>query len=247
MTTEKKVTIVTGASKGIGAGIAKALAAESYTVVVNYASSKTDADRVVGEIERAGGKALAIYADVSKQAEVKTLFSETLKAFGHLNVLINNAGVYAPSPLEAITEEHFHWMFNVNVLGVIFATQEAVKAFGDEGGSIVNIGSAVTRMPYPGFSIYSATKAALESLTKVWAHELGKENIRINAILPGMVDTEGTRALGRPGSEAEQIGIARTPLGRTGYPEDIAPLAVFLASDKASWITGEVIAASGGL
>jgi len=138
-------------------------------------------------------------------------------------------------------------MFNVNVLGVTFATQEAVKAFGDEGGSIVNIGSAVTRMPYPGFSIYSATKAALESLTKVWAHELGKKHIRINAILPGMVDTEGTRALGRPGSEAEQIGIARTPLGRTGYPEDIAPLAVFLASDKALWITGEVIAASGGL
>ena len=164
MATEKKVAIVTGASKGIGAGIAKALAAEGYVVVVNYASSKTDADKVVGEIERAGGKALAIHADVSKQAEIKQLFSETLKAFGYLNVLINNAAVYGPSPLDAITEEHFHWMFNVNVLGLTFATQEAVKAFGDKGGSIVKVGSTVTRIPSPGFSIYSATKAAVESL-----------------------------------------------------------------------------------
>jgi 3-oxoacyl-[acyl-carrier protein] reductase len=246
MATEKKVAIVTGASKGIGAGIAKALAAEGYVVVVNYASSKTDADKVVGEIERAGGKALAIHADVSKQAEIKQLFSETLKAFGYLNVLINNAAVYGPSPLDAITEEHFHWMFNVNVLGLTFATQEAVKAFGDNGGSIVNVGSTVTRIPSPGFSIYSATKAAVESLTKDWAHELGKKNIRVNALLPGMVDTEGARTLGRPGSEAEKLTIARTPLGRTGYPEDIAPLAVFLASDKSLWITGELIAASGG-
>jgi 3-oxoacyl-[acyl-carrier protein] reductase len=225
---------------------AKALAAEGYVVVVNYASSKTDADKVVGEIERAGGKALAIHADVSKQAEVKQLFSETLKAFGYLNVLINNAAVYGPSPLDAITEEHFHWIFNVNVLGLTFATQEAVKAFGDKGGSIVNVGSTVTRIPSPGFSIYSATKAALESLTKDWAHELGKKNIRVNALLPGMVDTEGTRTLGRIGSEAEKLTIARTRLGRTGYPEDIAPLAVFLASDKSLWITGELIAASGG-
>src|SRR5579872_1143993 len=171
MTTEKKVAIVTGASKGIGAGIAKALAAESYAVVVNYASSKTDADRVVGEIERAGGKAHAIHADVSKQAEVRKLFSETLKAFGHLDVLINNAGVFGPSPLDAITEEQFHWMFNVNVLGLVFTTQEAAKAFGDKGGSIVNIGSAITHIPTPGFSIYGATKAAVEALTKVWAHE----------------------------------------------------------------------------
>lgn len=241
-----KVVIVTGASKGIGAGIAKGLAAAGYSVVVNYASSRADADKVVSEIERAGGKALAIQGNVSKKEDVKRLFAETHRAFGRLDTLINNAGVYGVSPLADITDEHFHWMFNTNVLGIILATQEAVKAFGDKGGSIVNIASTVTRSPSPGMTVYSASKAAVESLTKDFAHELGPKNIRINALLPGLVVTEGATTLGVIGSDAEKAIVARTPLGRAGLPADMAPLAVFLASDASAWITGELIAASGG-
>src|SRR5437879_256126 len=238
---QNKVAIVTGASKGIGASIAKHLAAEGAAVVVNYASSKEGADRVVAEIAGNGGKAIAVQANVAKQADIERLFSETKKAFRRLDILVNNAGVYHFSPLEAVTEEHFHKQFDLNVLGLILASQEAAKHFGSAGGSIINISSLVSSMPVPNGSVYSATKAAVDAVTKSLAKELGGRNIRVNSINPGMVVTEGVQAAGFLESDLRKEVEARTPLGRIGQPQDIAPAAVFLASTDAAWITGETL------
>jgi 3-oxoacyl-[acyl-carrier protein] reductase len=242
-----KVAIVTGASKGIGAGIAKELAAAGAAVVVNYASSKDGADRVAKEITSKGGKAIAVKADVSKAAEVKRLFEETQKAFGALDILVNNAGVYEFRPLEAVTEEEFHREFNTNVLGLILATREAVKYFGPQGGSVINIGSVASTLTPPNSVVYTATKGAVDAVTRVLAKELGPRKIRVNSINPGGVDTEGTRNGGIVGSDFEKQTVAQTPLGRFGQPEDVAPVAVFLASQASGWLTGEVLVASGGL
>ncbi len=242
-----KVAVVTGAAKGIGAGIAKALAAEGAAVVVNYAASKDGAERVVGEIVAAGGKAVAIQADVSKSDDIVRLFAETKQAFGTLDVLVNNAGVYQMAPLEQVSAAEFHRQFDTNVLGVLLASQEALKHFGPAGGSIINIGSVVTRLGMPGSSIYTGTKAAVEAITQVLAKELAARHIRVNAINPGMVETEGTHAAGFVGNEIETQVVSTTPLGRLGQPGDIAPVAVFLASDDARWITGESLIVSGGL
>jgi 3-oxoacyl-[acyl-carrier protein] reductase len=241
-----KVAVVTGASKGIGAGIAKALGSAGAAVVVNYASSREGADRVVAEITGKGGKALAVQGDVSKAADVQRLFKETKKAFGGLDVLVNNAGVYQFQPLEAATEAEFHREFNTNVLGLILATQEAVKHFGPEGGSVINIGS-VASDDTPAMSVvYSATKGAVDAITGVLAKELGPRKIRVNSINPGGVETEGTQTGGIVGSDFAKQLVARTALGRFGQPEDIAPVAVFLASPDSGWLTGEIIRASGG-
>ena len=242
-----KVAVVTGASKGIGAGIARGLGAAGAAVVVNYASSREGADRVVAEITKSGGKAVAVQADVSKAADVRRLFAETKKAFGSLDVLVNNAGVYQFAPLEAVTEEEFHRQFNTNVLGLLLTTQEAVKHFGAEGGSVINIGSVATDLRLPTTAVYTATKGAVTSITEVLARELGPRKIRVNAINPGGVETEGTHAAGVIGSDFERQLIAQTPLGRGGQPEDIAPIAVFLASADSGWLTGEIVSASGGL
>ena len=242
-----KVAIVTGASKGIGAGIAKGLAAEGAAVVVNYASSKEGADRVVAEIVGKGGKAIAVQGDVSKVSDVKRLFAETKKAFGRLDVLVNNAGIYQFAALGEITEEQFHRQFNTNVLGLILATQEAEKLFGSEGGSIINIGSTASRLTPPTTAVYSATKGAVDAVTHVLAKELGPKKIRVNSINPGMVETEGTHAMGFIGSDFQKQLEAQTPLGGIARPEDIAPIAVFLASQDSGWLTGETILASGGL
>jgi 3-oxoacyl-[acyl-carrier protein] reductase len=242
-----KVAIVTGASKGIGAGIAKELSAAGAAVVVNYASSKEGADRVVKEITGKGGKAIAIQGDVSKAADVKRLFAETKKAFGSLDILVNNAGVYSFFPLEAVTEEQFHRHFNTNVLGLMLATREAVEYFGPEGGSVINIGSVASTMTPPNSVVYTATKGAVDAVTRVLAKELGPRKIRVNSINPGGVDTEGTRTGGIVGSDFEKQAVAQTPLGRFGQPEDVAPVAVFLASQASGWLTGEVLTASGGL
>jgi len=242
-----KVAIVTGASKGIGAGIAKELAAAGAEVVVNYASSKDGADRVVKEITGNGGRAIAVKGDVSKAAEVKRLFEETQKAFGALDILVNNAGVYEFRPLEAVTEEEFHREFNTNVLGLILATREAVKYFGPQGGSVINIGSVASTLTPPNSVVYTATKGAVDAVTRVLAKELGPRKIRVNSINPGGVDTEGTRNGGIVGSDFEKQTVAQTPLGRFGQPEDVAPVAVFLASQASGWLTGEVLVASGGL
>ncbi len=242
-----KVAVVTGASKGIGASIAKHLAAEGAAVVVNYASSKEGAERVVAEIAAAGGTAHAVQANVAKQAEVERLFAETKKAFGRLDILVNNAGIYEFSPLEAVTEEHFHRQFDLNVLGLIFASREGAKLFGREGGSIVNISSLAGAAPVANGSVYSATKAAVDAVTKSLAKELGPRNIRVNAINPGMVVTEGVVAAGIAESDFRKQMEAQTPLGRVGQPEDIAPAAVFLASPDAGWITGETLVIAGGL
>ena len=242
-----KVAVVTGASKGIGAGIAKALAAAGAKVVVNYASSKEGADRVVAEITGNGGKALAVQADVSKAADVHRLFAVTREAFGPVDVLVNNAGVYQFEPLETVTEREFHREFDTNVLGVILATREAVKYFGAEGGSVINIGSVVSEKAAPQSVVYTATKHAVDGITRVLAVELGARKIRVNSINPGGVETEGTHRAGIVGSEFATQLVAQTPLGRLGQPGDIAPVAVFLASADSAWMTGEILVASGGL
>ena len=244
---EGKVAIVTGASKGIGAAIAKSLAAEGAAVVVNYSASQEGADRVVAEITGLGGKAIAVQADLSKEPEIRRLFAETKKAFGRLDVLVNNAGIYEFLPVEAVTEGHFHKHFDLNVLGLLLASREAAKLFGPEGGSIINISSIASTITAPNSSVYSATKAAVDAVTKSLAKELGPRHIRVNAINPGMVETEGYRASGMPESEFRSQLLARTPLGRVGRPEDIAPVAVFFASPDAAWITGETLAVGGGL
>jgi 3-oxoacyl-[acyl-carrier protein] reductase len=241
-----KVAIVTGASKGIGAAIAKGLAAAGAAVVVNYASSREGADRVVAEITGAGGKAIAVEADVSKAGEVKRLFDATKKAFGGLDVLVNNAGVYRFAPLEEVTEDEFHREFNINVLGVLLASREAMKHFGAGGGSVVNISSIASKSPVPTAVVYSATKGAVDTITRVLAKELGPKKIRVNAILPGGVETEGLHSMGVIGSDFEKEMVARTPLGRLGQPDDIASVAVFLASAASGWMTGETIAVGGG-
>lgn len=242
-----KVAIVTGASKGIGAGIAKGLAAAGAAVVVNYASSKEGAERVVAEIVEAGGKAIAVQGDVAKASDVQRIFAETKKAFGRLDVLVNNAGVYQFAALNEITEEQFHRQFNVNVLGLILATQEAVKHFGDGGGSIINIGSNASQLTPPATAVYTATKGSVDAITRVLAKELGPNQIRVNSINPGMVETEGVHASGIIGSDFQKQFEAQTPLGRIAQPADIAPIAVFLASQDSGWLTGETVLASGGL
>ena len=241
-----KVAIVTGASKGIGAGIAKGLGAAGAAVVVNYASSKAGADKVVAEITGKGGKAIAVQGDVSKAADVKRLFAETKRAFGAPDVLVNNAGIYAFDPLEAVTEDEFHREFNTNVLGPILTIQEALKHFGPDGGSVINISSVASTSAPPNSVVYSATKGAVDSISRVLGKELGARNIRVNTIAPGGVETEGVHSAGIIGSDFEKQIVAGTPLGRLGQPEDIAKVAVFLASDNSRWLTGERIAASGG-
>jgi 3-oxoacyl-[acyl-carrier protein] reductase len=242
-----KVAVVTGASKGIGAGIAKGMAAEGASVVVNYSSSKEGADRVVQEITREGGKAIAVQGDMSKSADVKRLFTEAKKAFGSVNILVNNAGVYQFDPLENVTEEEFHREFNTNVLGPILTTQESVKQFGPEGGSIINISSVASSNPPAMGLVYAATKSAVDSLARSLAMELGPRKIRVNTIAPGGVETEGVHQAGIIGSDFEKQMVSNTPLGRLGQPEDIARVAVFLASDDSEWVTGERLTVSGGL
>jgi 3-oxoacyl-[acyl-carrier protein] reductase len=244
---KNKVAVVTGASKGIGAGIAKALAEEGAAVVVNYASSKEGAERVVSEIARKGGKAIAVQGDIAKASDVQHIFAEAKKAFGRIDVLVNNAGVYEFAPLEEITEEHFHRHFNTNVLGLILASKEAAKYFSDEGGNIINIGSTASQLTPPATTVYTATKGAVDAVTRVLAKELGPKKIRVNSINPGIVETEGVHAAGVIGSDFQKQYEAQTPLGRIAQPDDIAPIAVFLASTDSGWLTGETVLASGGL
>ncbi|RBQ11468.1 SDR family NAD(P)-dependent oxidoreductase [Pedobacter miscanthi] len=245
---ENKVAVVTGASKGIGASIAKHFAAAGAKVVVNYASSKEGADRVVKEITENGGLAIAVQADISDEADVIRLFQETDKAFGALDILVNNAVYQGYLPIEQVSADAFHKHFNVNVLGPILTIQASLKAFGNKGGNVINISSGASKYPLPGASLYSATKAALDAITIALSKELGAKNIRINSILPGATDTEGANSAGvTPGSEYEKMFVSKTPLGRRGLPEDIAKAAVFLASDDAAWITGEQIGVSGGM
>jgi len=242
-----KVALVTGASKGIGAGIARSLAAEGAAVAVNYASSKEGADRVVDEIIKRSGRAIALQGDVTRVGEIERMFAEIHRVWGQLDILVNNAGVYRFAPLEEITENHFHEHFNVNVLGLILATREGVKYFGSRGGSVINIGSGASRVTPPNTCVYTATKGAVDAVTGVLAKELGPRKIRVNSINPGFVETEGTHAGGFIGSDLIQGLIAQTPLGRGGQPDDIGPIAVFLASDDSRWLTGECLLASGGL
>jgi len=241
-----KVAVVTGASKGIGAGIARALGAAGASVVVNYAGDKAGAEKAVADIKAKGGKAIAVQGDVSKSADVKRLFDETKQAFGKLDVLVNNAGVFKFTPIEQADEADFQRHFKINVWGVIQATREALPLFGPEGGSVINISSIVSRMGIPGSSIYAGTKGAVDTITQVLASELGPRKIRVNSINPGMVESEGTHAAGFIGSDFQKDIEAKTPLGRIGQPEDIGKVAVFLASDEAGWLTGERISASGG-
>jgi 3-oxoacyl-[acyl-carrier protein] reductase len=242
-----KVALVTGASKGIGAGIARSLAAEGAAVAVNYASSKEGADRVVDEITKRNGRAIAIHGDVASHGDIERLFAGTHRAFGQLDILVNNAGIYRFAPLEEITEEHFHQHFNINVLGLILATREAVKYFGSGGGSVINIGSTASRVTPANSCVYTATKGAVDAVTGVLAKELGPRKIRVNSINPGYVETEGTHTGGFVGSDLVQGFIAQTPLGRGGQPDDIGAIAAFLASEDARWLTGECLLASGGL
>ncbi|HLH12087.1 MAG TPA: glucose 1-dehydrogenase [Methylovirgula sp.] len=242
-----KVAIVTGASKGIGAAIAKHLAAAGASVVVNYASSHVDADKVVAEIAAKGGKAIAVQGDVAKSADIKRIFEKTKANYGRLDILVNNAGVYSFMPLEYVTEAEFHREFDINVLGMILMIQEAVKHFGPQGGSVINLTSVVSANALPNSVIYSATKAAIDSLTRVLGAELGAKKIRVNAIAPGLTATEGVAAMGETAKQFEAAIIPQTPLGRIGEADDIARVAVFLASDQSAWITGERIVASGGL
>jgi 3-oxoacyl-[acyl-carrier protein] reductase len=240
-----KVAVVTGASKGIGASIAEHLAAEGASVVVNYSSSKAGADAVVKRVAQKGGKAIALQADVSKPAEIERLFAETKKAFGKLDILVNNAGIYEFAPLGTVTPEHFHKQFDLNVLGLILATKEAVKYIG-EGGSIINISSLVSPMPIANGAVYSATKAAVDAVTISLSKELGPRKIRVNSLNPGLVLTEGVQAAGFDQGEFRSQIETQTPLGRVGQPEDIAHAAVFIASDDAAWITGQSLILSGG-
>ena len=245
---KNKVAVVTGASKGIGAAIAKQFAAAGAKVVVNYATSKEGADKVVKEITENGGTAIAVQADVSNEADVTRLFEETKKTFGALDVLVNNAVAQGYAPIEQISAEAFHQSFNVNVLGPILTIQAALKLFGDKGGNIINISSGASKYPLPNASLYSSTKAALDAFTIALSKELGVKNVRINSILPGATDTEGAASAGvTPGSDYEKMFVEKTPLGRRGQPADIAKAAVFLASDDAAWITGEQISVSGGM
>jgi 3-oxoacyl-[acyl-carrier protein] reductase len=244
---EGKVAVVSGASKGIGASIAKHMAAEGAAVVVNYASSNEGANRVVADIEKNGGKAIAVQADVAKKADIERLFSEAKKAFGKIDILVNNAGIYEFSPIEGVTEEHFHKQFNLNVLGLILASQEAVKHFGSSGGSIINISSGASTMAPANTSVYSATKAAVDAVTRSLAKELGSRNIRVNSVNPGMVETEGVHAAGIMESDFRKQVQSQTPLGRIGQPQDIAPAAVFLASSDSAWMTGESLLITGGV
>ncbi|WP_353072629.1 SDR family NAD(P)-dependent oxidoreductase [Tunturiibacter gelidoferens] len=241
-----KVAVVTGASKGIGASIAEHFGAAGASVIVNYSSSKAGADAVVAKITAKGGKAIAVQGDVSKPEDIAQLFAETKKAYGKLDILVNNAGIYDFKPLGEITEEHFHKQFNLNVLGLLLTTQEAVKLIGPEGGSIINISSLVGQMPAPTWSVYSATKAAVDSLAVSLSQELGPKKIRVNSLNPGMVETEGLHAVGFAGSDFQKHTEATTPLGRIAQPEDIATAAVFFASDDAGWVTGQTLMLAGG-
>ena len=244
---ENKVAVITGASKGIGAGIAKQLAAAGASVVVNYASAKEGAEKVVAEITAAGGKAIAVQANVSSEADITRLFDETKKAFGAVDILVNNAGVYKFGAIEEITADDFHNQFNTNVLGLLLITQGAVKNFNINGGSIINIGSAVSNITPPGSSIYTATKSAVDAITHVLAKELGGKKIRVNSINPGMVETEGTHTAGFIGSDFHHEAARTAPLGGIGQPDHIADVAVFLASEDSRWLTGEILIASGGI
>ncbi len=244
-----QVAVVTGASKGLGAGIAKALAAEGASVVVNYASSKEGAERVVQEITANGGKAIAVQGDVSKQADITRVFAETKKAYGKLNILVNNAGVYEFAPLEGTTEELFHRHFNLNVLGLLLTTKEAVKLMGPEGGSIINISSGISTILPPNTSIYSATKASVDAITAILAKELGARKIRVNSINPGMIETEGVQhsEQAQGNDDFRQWIETQSPLGRIGQPDDIAPTAVYLASSDSKYMTGETVRVTGGI
>jgi 3-oxoacyl-[acyl-carrier protein] reductase len=241
-----KVAIVTGASKGIGAAIATHLGAAGASVVVNYSSSKEGADRVVDVITKRGGNAIAVQANVSKKADIDRLFAETKSAFGRLDVLVNNAGIFEFAPLENLTEEHFHRQFNLNVLGLLLTTQKAVETFDNNGGSIINISSVAGVNPPPGASVYSATKGAVDTITKSLSKELGPRKIRVNSLNPGMVETEGVHTAGFIGTDFHKTIEAQTPLGRIGQPDDVGPVAVFLASEDSGWVTGQTLLVSGG-
>jgi 3-oxoacyl-[acyl-carrier protein] reductase len=244
---EGKVAVVTGASKGIGAGIAKALADEGAAVVVNYSSSKQGADRVVADISGRGGKAIAVQGDVSKQADIERLFSEARKAFGRIDILVNNAGFYEFAPLAEVTEDLFRRHFNLNILGLLLTTKEAVKHMGPEGGSIINIGSIASTLRPPNSTLYTASKAGVDAITGVLAKELGPRKIRVNSISPGMIETEGAHAAGFVGSDFQRMVETQAPLGRVGQPDDIAPTSVYLASSDSKYMTGETLLVSGGL
>jgi 3-oxoacyl-[acyl-carrier protein] reductase len=241
-----KVALVTGASKGIGAGIARELAARGAAVAVNYSGSKAAAEKLVAEIKAAGGKAIAVLADLSNPDSIGPLVEKVARELGPIDTLVNNAGIYEFSPIEAVTPEHFHKQFNLNVLGLLLTTQAALKHFNPRGGSIINIGSVVGRMAFPNAAVYSATKGAVDSVTVSLSKELGPKGIRVNALNPGLIITEGTEGAGIAGSDFETQVVAGTPLGRAGQPQDVATTAAFLASDDAGWITGQTIYAAGG-
>jgi len=241
----QKVAVVTGASKGIGAAIAKHLAAEGASVIVNYSTSQQAAEKVVAEILSKGGTAIAVQADVSKKVDIERLFSASKSAYGAIDILVNNAGIYNPAPIDDITEDHFHKQVDLNMLGLILTTQEAIQHFNQKGGSIINISSLVSTMAFPGLAVYNATKSAVDSITRTFSKELAPRNIRVNSVNPGMVDTEGLHNTGM--SEQSQTVAAMTPLGRIGKPDDIAPAVVFFASNDSSWITGETLFITGGM
>lgn len=241
-----KVAVVTGASKGIGAAIAKHLATEGASVVVNYASSRTNAEKVADEISRAGGKAVAVQGDVAKKSDIDRLFVETKKAFGKVDILVNNAGVYEFAPLEQITEEHFRKQFDLNVLGLLLTTQAAVNHFNGSGGSVINISSLVSTLAPANAAVYSATKGAVDTITGSLAKELGGRKIRVNAVRPGLVETEGTKSAGISNGDFHDQYVRNAPLGRIGQPQDIAAAVAYLASDDSSWVTGETLLVSGG-
>jgi 3-oxoacyl-[acyl-carrier protein] reductase len=242
-----KVAVVTGASKGIGAGIAKALGAAGASVVVNYASDKAGADKTVAEITNAGGRAVAVGASIAKSSDIEKLFAETKKAFGKVDILVNNAGVYSFSPLEAITEEEIDRIYSTNVTGLLLTTKAALPLFPSEGGSVINIGSVVSEITPPASAIYTSSKGAVDTITRVLARELGPKRIRVNSVNPGLTITEGTNSAGIVGSDFEKNSVAQTPLGRSGKPEDIADVVTFIASDDARWVTGSLLQAGGGL